>query len=163
MPTFARGFDRDQSKKHLATAFVVAHFDGRIVGSWRRAVWVALLLALSGVQAQAQFRDVLVFAAASLKNALDEANSLFLFENGSGVRVSYGASSALAKQIESGAPADVFISADLDWMDYVAERKLIKPDTRAKFPRQPAGARCQRRQQDLAYDRPELPARAGAR
>jgi len=53
-----------------------------------------------------------------------------LFENGSGVRVSYGASSALAKQIENGAPADVFISADLDWMDYVAERKLIKPDTR---------------------------------
>jgi molybdate transport system substrate-binding protein len=96
-------------------------------------LWVALLLALSGVQAPAQFRDVLVFAAASLKDALDEANSLFLFENGSGVRVSYGASSALAKQIENGAPADVFISADLDWMDYVAERKLIKPDTREKF------------------------------
>jgi molybdate transport system substrate-binding protein len=85
------------------------------------------------MQAPAQFRDVLVFAAASLKDALDEANSLFLFENGSGVRVSYGASSALAKQIENGAPADVFISADLDWMDYVAERKLIKQDTRAKF------------------------------
>jgi len=96
-------------------------------------LWVALLLALSGIQAPAQFRDVLVFAAASLKDALDEANSLFLFENGSGVRVSYGASSALAKQIENGAPADVFISADLDWMDYVAERKLIKPDTREKF------------------------------
>src|SRR5256714_7541749 len=93
----------------------------------------ALLLAISCLQAQAQFRDVLVFAAASVKNALDEANSLFLFENGSGIRVSYGASSALAKQIENGAPADVFISADLDWMDHVAERKLIMPDTRAKF------------------------------
>src|SRR5256885_2687794 len=93
----------------------------------------ALLLAISCLPAQAQFRDVLVFAAASVKNALDEANALFLFENGSGVKVSYGASSALAKQIENGAPADVFISADLDWMDYVAERKLIQPETRAKF------------------------------
>jgi molybdate transport system substrate-binding protein len=130
MPTFVRGLNRDplKLKKH-----VVAAFGGRVAGIWLRAVWVALLLALSGVQAQAQFRDVLVFAAASLKNALDEANALFLFENGSGVRVSYGASSALARQIENGAPADVFISADLDWMDYVAERKLIKPDTRAKF------------------------------
>jgi molybdate transport system substrate-binding protein len=93
----------------------------------------ALLLPISCLQAQAQFRDVLVFAAASVKNALDEANALFLFENGSGVKVSYGASSALAKQIENGAPADVFISADNDWMDYLAERKLIKPDTREKF------------------------------
>ncbi len=93
----------------------------------------ALLLAISCLQAQAQFRDVLVFAAASVKNALDEANALFLFENGSGVKVSYGASSALAKQIENGAPADVFISADNDWMDYLAARKLIKPDTREKF------------------------------
>jgi molybdate transport system substrate-binding protein len=120
MPTFDRGpreLCRDPSKKHLVTTFLL----------------VALLLALSGVQAPAQFRDVLVFAAASLKDALDEANAIFLFENGSGVRVSYGASSALAKQIENGAPADVFISADLDWMDYVAERKLIKPDTREKF------------------------------
>ena len=120
MPTFDRGpreLCRDPSKKHLVTTFL----------------WVVLLLALSGVQAPAQFRDVLVFAAASLKEALDEANAIFLFENGSGVRVSYGASSALAKQIENGAPADVFISADLDWMDYVAERKLIKPDTREKF------------------------------
>ena len=47
--------------------------------------------------------------------------------------VSYGASSALAKQIENGAPADVFISADLDWMDHLEQRKLIMPDTRAKF------------------------------
>ena len=98
-----------------------------------RAAAVALLLATSGVPAHAQFRDVLVFAAASVKNALDEANGLFLFENGSGVKISYGASSALAKQIENGAPADVFISADNDWMDYLAERKLIMPDTRTKF------------------------------
>ena len=94
---------------------------------------VALVAATLSLPAQAQFRDVLVFGDASLKNALDEANGLFLFENGSGVKVSYGASSALAKQIESGAPGDVFISDDLDSMDYLAERKLIKPDTREKF------------------------------
>jgi molybdate transport system substrate-binding protein len=128
MPIFARGLGGGSLKSQLAKAF-----GGRVIGMWLRAVWVALLLALSGVQAPAQFRDVLVFAAASLKDALDEANSLFLFENGSGVRVSYAASSALAKQIENGAPADVFISADLDWMDHVAERKLIMPDTRANF------------------------------
>jgi len=98
-----------------------------------RAAVAAVVAATLPPQAQAQFRDVLVFGAASLKNALDEANGLFLFENGSGVKVSYGASSALAKQIENGAPADIFISADPDWMDYLAERKLIKPDTREKF------------------------------
>src|SRR6266567_5032331 len=98
-----------------------------------RAAVAALIAATLSLPAQAQFRDVLVFGAASLKNALDEANSLFLFENGSGIKVSYGASSALAKQIENGAPADVFISADPDWMDYVAERKLINPETREKF------------------------------
>jgi molybdate transport system substrate-binding protein len=128
MPIFARGLGGGSLKSQLAKAF-----GGGVIGMGLRAVWVALLLALSGVQAPAQFRDVLVFAAASLKDALDEANSLFLFENGSGVRVSYAASSALAKQIENGTPADVFISADLDWMDYVAERKLIMPDTRANF------------------------------
>ena len=95
-----------------------------------RAAVAALVAATLCLPAQAQFRDVLVFGAASLKNALDEANGLFLFENGSGIKVSYGASSALAKQIENGAPADIFISADLDWMDYVAARKLIKPETR---------------------------------
>jgi molybdate transport system substrate-binding protein len=129
MPTFARSVHGDPLKEKRASA-------AGGVGVGRPVLWgltVALLLTLSGLPSRAQFRDVLVFAAASLKDALDEANSLFLFENGSGVRVSYAASSALAKQIESGAPADVFISADLDWMDYVAGRKLIKPDTRAKF------------------------------
>src|SRR5262249_21986221 len=51
-------------------------------------------------------------------------------ESGRRATVSYGASPALAKQIEAGAPADVFISADLDWMDYVAERRLLRADTR---------------------------------
>ena len=91
----------------------------------------ALVAATFPLQAQAQFRDVLVLGAASLKNSLDQANGLFLFENGSGVTVSYGTSSALAKHIESGAPSDVFISDDPDWMNYVAERGFIRPETRA--------------------------------
>jgi len=82
------------------------------------------------VAAHAQGRDLLVFGAASLKNALDDANARYQHDTGRKVVVSYGASPALAKQIGSGAPADIFISADLDWMDYVAERKLIKPETR---------------------------------
>src|SRR5262245_54999415 len=128
MPIFAGSVHRDSFKTRASAA--------TLAGIGRPVLWgvtVALLLALSGMQSRAQFRDVLVFAAASLKDALDEANSLFLFENGSGVKVSYGASSALAKQIENGAPADVFISADLDWMDYVAERKLIKPEAREEY------------------------------
>jgi molybdate transport system substrate-binding protein len=80
--------------------------------------------------ALAQSKDLLVFGAASLKNALDAANAQYQSGSGHKVVVSYGASSALAKQIENGAPADIFISADRDWMDYVAERKLIKPETR---------------------------------
>ena len=77
--------------------------------------------------------QITVFAAASLKNALDDANAAFTKATGVKVTASYAASSALAKQIEQGAPADIFISADLQWMDYVGERKLIKPDTRVNL------------------------------
>ena len=94
-------------------------------------IGVAVVLAPSwSVAAHAQGRDLLVFGAASLKNALDDADAQYQRDTGRKVVVSYGASPALAKQIESGAPADIFISADLDWMDYVAERKLIKSATR---------------------------------
>jgi molybdate transport system substrate-binding protein len=77
--------------------------------------------------------DVLVFAAASLKNALDDAAASYQSHSGDKIKVSYAASSALAKQIENGAPADIFISADLDWMDYVAKKNLVKPDTRVNL------------------------------
>ena len=71
-----------------------------------------------------------MFAAASLKDALDTINANWKKESGKQAVISYAASSALAKQIEKGAPADIFVSADEDWMNYLAERKLIKPDTR---------------------------------
>jgi molybdate transport system substrate-binding protein len=93
----------------------------------------ALALAQLALPARAQTKDILVFGAASLKNALDDANVLYQRQTNKKAVVSYGASPALARQIESGAPADVFISADLDWMDYVAQRNLIKPATRSNF------------------------------
>lgn len=86
---------------------------------------------LTALAAPAVAQETLtVFAAASLKNALDDANAAFTGTTRVKVTASYAASSALAKQIEQGAPADVFISADLKWMDYVAERKLIRPASR---------------------------------
>ena len=74
--------------------------------------------------------EVVVFAAASLKNALDAVSADWAKASGDTATISSAASSALAKQIEQGAPADIFISADLQWMDYLGERKLIKSDTR---------------------------------
>src|SRR5208282_4314003 len=74
---------------------------------------------------------VTVFAAASLKEALDEQVAHFDSATGSKVVVAYGGSNALARQIESGAPAELFISADVDWMDYLAERHLLVVDSRS--------------------------------
>jgi molybdate transport system substrate-binding protein len=84
-----------------------------------------LLLAALAVATGAAHAQV-VFAAASLKNALDEIAAAYSAKP----VISYGASSALAKQIENGAPADIFISADLDWMDYVENKGLLSPGTR---------------------------------
>lgn len=70
--------------------------------------------------------NVVVFAAASLKNALDNVNAAWKAETGKEATISYAASSALAKQIESAAPANIFISADLQWMKYLSDKKLIK-------------------------------------
>ncbi|XSG82604.1 MAG: molybdate ABC transporter substrate-binding protein [Methyloligella sp. ZOD6] len=71
-----------------------------------------------------------VFAAASLKDALDGVNGAWEEETGHKARISYAATSALAKQIAEGAPADVFISADRDWMDFVEETGRLKPGSR---------------------------------
>jgi molybdate transport system substrate-binding protein len=83
--------------------------------------------------AAAQGRDILVFAAASLKNALDDIAGQWQRETGKKVVISYAASNTLIKQIEQGAPADIFISADLDWMDYGQQKDLIKPDSRSNL------------------------------
>ena len=88
-------------------------------------LFVLGLLAAPFMAVAAQAADVTVFAAASLKNALDDAAKLYQTKTGDKVTISYAASSALAKQIEAGAPADVFFSADLDWMDYLQEKRLI--------------------------------------
>jgi molybdate transport system substrate-binding protein len=83
--------------------------------------------------AKAQGGDIVVFAAASLKTALDAVNAQWQKATGRKAVISYAASPALAKQIEQGAPAQVFISADLDWMDYLAQKNLIKPETRSNL------------------------------
>ena len=81
-------------------------------------------------QQSAQAQSILVFAAASMKNALDDVDAAFTKQTGIVVVASYDASSALMKQIEQGAPADVFISADQKWMDYGAQKALLDNDTR---------------------------------
>jgi molybdate transport system substrate-binding protein len=91
----------------------------------------ALLLCMTPVAAAAQAPAPLrVFAAASLKNALDEVNAAYVRTGAAAPTVSYAASSTLARQIEQGAQADLYLSADSDWMNYVAERRLIRPGTR---------------------------------
>jgi molybdate transport system substrate-binding protein len=93
---------------------------------------IALLLATTA-GAAFQTKNVLVFAASSLQTALDELAGPVERATGITIRMSYAASSALARQIENGAPAEIFISADLDWMDYLAARKLIRPDSRGNL------------------------------
>src|SRR4051794_27022929 len=83
--------------------------------------------------ASAQDKSITVFAAASMKNALDDIDAAYTAKTGVKVIVSYGPSSGLAKQIEQGAPADVFISADTDWMDYAISRKTINEPSRVNL------------------------------
>jgi molybdate transport system substrate-binding protein len=91
------------------------------------ALALCLAHAASGAQVLA------VFAAASLKESLDEVARAFERDTGRHVRVSYGASSALARQIEAGAPADLFVSADTDWADYLEARGLARPADRVNL------------------------------
>ncbi|GLS46371.1 molybdate ABC transporter substrate-binding protein [Methylobacterium brachythecii] len=103
-----------------------------------RRSWLAGLLGLSLVlgsfpattPSRAADAPVVVFAAASLKNALDEATATWGKETGKTAKISYAGSNALAKQLESGAPADIFWSADQAWMDYAQKNNTIRPDTR---------------------------------
>jgi molybdate transport system substrate-binding protein len=105
--------------------------------SMTRRLWISMLAGAALVAAigpaAAQGRDVLVFAAASLKNALDDAAGQWQRQTGKRVATSYAASNNLIRQIEQGAPADIFMSADLDWMDYGQQKNLIKPETRVNL------------------------------
>lgn len=95
------------------------------------AAVLGLSLGLSAAAARAD--EVFVFAAASLTNALTDIGLAFSARTGHTIRASYAASSALARQIEQGAPAQVFASADLKWMDYLDGARLIAPGTRVNL------------------------------
>lgn len=84
----------------------------------------------AGLSVAAQSSPVTVFAAASLKTALDEVAQLYSEQTGKSVQVSYAASSALARQIQYGAPADVYISANSGWMDWLQKDGLLRDETR---------------------------------
>jgi molybdate transport system substrate-binding protein len=105
-----------------------------VIGAKRIAVWWLSLgvvfCASLGVAAEQPADPITVFAAASLTDVLQELGDAFTKESSIPVRFSFAASSALARQIENGAPADVFFSADLEWMDYLQARKLIQTATR---------------------------------
>jgi molybdate transport system substrate-binding protein len=106
----------------------------------RVPLWIAAVMALGVAEmgplampsyaAEADKSAIIVFAAASLTDALQELGDGFTNETSIPVKFSFAASSALARQIENGAPADVFFSADLEWMDYLQSRNLIQRDTR---------------------------------
>ncbi len=103
---------------------------------YRLAGFFAAFIILLGAvpsPAAAQEKNLIVFAAASMKNALDDINAAYTAKTGVKITVSYAASSALAKQIEQGAPADVFASADTDWMDYAIGKKSINEPTRVNL------------------------------
>jgi molybdate transport system substrate-binding protein len=87
-------------------------------------------VALAASPRPTEVQPVLVFAAASLKTALDALVEPARMATGLTMRVSYAGTPALARQIEEGAPADIFISADVEWMDYVDARGLLEPGTR---------------------------------
>jgi molybdate transport system substrate-binding protein len=99
---------------------------------FRVAAFVTLGV-LAGAAIPALGAEVTVFAAASLREAMDEQAKRFESTAGSKVIVAYGGSNALARQIEAGAPAEVFISADEDWMDYLDRRRLLVPGTRSNL------------------------------
>jgi molybdate transport system substrate-binding protein len=98
-------------------------------------LFVAFAVSLAAIPAPAAAQDksLTIFAAASMKNALAEIDAAYTAKTGVKITVSYAASSALAKQIEQGAPADVFIAADTDWMDYATSKQTINESSRVNL------------------------------
>jgi molybdate transport system substrate-binding protein len=98
--------------------------------AWRAwLILIACLVGLSSFAAESE-KGFTVFAAASLTNALQDLGDAFTKDTSIPVRFSFAASSALARQIENGSRADIFFSADLEWMDYLQARNLVQPATR---------------------------------
>lgn len=91
---------------------------------------VLLFLCMLLVPLSARAQELTVFAAASLTDAMKDVATLWVKAGHPALRLSFGASSTLARQIEQGAPANLFASADEKWMDYLAEKKQIVPETR---------------------------------
>jgi molybdate transport system substrate-binding protein len=89
----------------------------------RRQLLVGLGLALAPVLGCARQEGVTIFAAASLETALGEIATIYGDHRGGPLRLVFGASSAMARQVAQGAPADIFISADQDWMDWLESRR----------------------------------------
>jgi molybdate transport system substrate-binding protein len=96
----------------------------------RLSLAAAIVIAAGLPQQPLAQSSLTVFAAASMKNALDDVNAAFTKQSKIKTVTSYAATSALMRQIEQGAPADLFASADLDWMDYGLKHKLVNPATR---------------------------------
>jgi molybdate transport system substrate-binding protein len=97
-----------------------------------RACWAlgACFFGLQAFAANDTGASITVYAAASLTNVLQELGDEFMKDSPTPVRFSFAATSTLARQIENGSPADIFFSADLEWMDYLQARNLIQPATR---------------------------------
>ena len=95
-----------------------------------RRLVLSAFLAVSFAGSALAADSITVFAAASMKNALDDAAAAYKAKTGVEIKASYAASSALAKQLEQGAPADIFVSADTKWMDYALSHDLVQKSTR---------------------------------
>lgn len=93
-------------------------------------ILAALTCAPARQSAELDKPAITVFGAASLTNVLQDLGDAFTKESSVPVKFSFAASSALARQIDSGAPADVFVSADVDWMDYLQKKSLVQPQSR---------------------------------
>jgi molybdate transport system substrate-binding protein len=119
----SRGFSRDHRLVEHAMAVRFASLVAVLVGA----------VLLGAPPAAAQEKTLTLFVAASLKNALDDINAAYTAKSGVKVAASYAASSALARQIEQGAPADIFASADVEWMDYATAKKTINESSRVNL------------------------------
>ena len=129
---------------------------------WLAAIAATIVPVAAPAAAQTK-PPLTVFAAASLTNALNEIGKAYTAKTGQAVRFSFASSGVIAKQIEAGAKADLFFSADTDWMDYVQTRGLIDPVQPARPPARPARADRAHGEQRAVEDQARLPDRRCAR